>query len=635
MQQPSRAGALAAVDRLTNLRNWHMLETKSGHPRPDRRRERWQSLDGQWRFALGDGGLDAEAFDRTIEVPFPYQSAASGVGITDPHDVVRYRREFFAPEAATDERVLLHFGAVDYACTVFVDDLLVGEHSGGHVPFTFDITDALDPERGMHSLAVRVVDEYRADQLRGKQTASFPFMIHYTPTTGIWQPVWLEVTGASWIRDHHVDARSDGSLYIDADVAGIDRPMLRATITLADLAHVAEGRAPLHFHCEGVEPWGARAPHRYAMRLDVLGDGGAVLDTVFGAVGFRTIEIIGDDWTLNGAPFRPRLLLDQGLWPESLLAAPSEQALIDDLKFVLEAGFDGVRKHQKIEDPRFLWHADRLGLVIWDELPSPFGLARFEGALVDHALSEWRSAIRRDRSHPCVVAWVPINESWGVQGLHTRADQRDVVRRFVAETRALDRSRPVIDNSGWGHVETDVVDVHDYDQDPHRLTQRWTGITHRDWDRGPEEFDGTANGFDLARWMEFALVDRNRTPRDVLADMIPNPRVWVAGHEPRGSCPPLVMSEFGGVGLAFGDGPRERFDYVGAADPDDLLRRFTMLVDAVERVPEMRGWCWTQLADTEQEINGLLTADRRAKVAPELLRAALAAAPWTTHPSRR
>lgn len=611
-----------------------MIEELTGHPRPDRRRRRWQSLDGEWQFALGDGTLEPSAFDRTIIVPFPYQSAASGVGVTAPFDVVRYRREFTAPQHADDERVLLHFGAVDHSCTVFVDDTLVGEHRGGHVPCTFDITAALEASQATHSIAVRVVDEFRADQLRGKQTASFPFMIHYTPTTGIWQPVWIEVTGTAWIREHHIDARADGSVRIDADVAGADDAILRATITVGDHSYETEGPTPLELRCEGIEPWGVRTPHRYAIRIDVLGDGGRVLDTVSGAVGFRTIEIVGDDWFLNGAPFRPRLLLDQGLWPESLLAAPSEQALIDDLQFVVDAGFDGVRKHQKIEDPRFLWHADRLGLVVWDELPSPFGLARFEGELLDDALAEWCAAIRRDRSHPCVVAWVPINESWGVQGLHSRAEQREVVRRFVAATRELDRSRPVIDNSGWGHVDTDVVDVHDYDQDPVRLAQRWSGIARRNWDRGREEFDGAANGFDLARWLEFALVDLSRAPRDVIAEMIPNTTVWVAGNEPVGTAPPLVLSEFGGVGLAVGDGPRERFDYVGAADPDDLLRRFAELVDAAESVAEMRGWCWTQLADTEQEINGLLTADRRSKLAPELLRAVLLAAPWTTRDDR-
>lgn len=621
-----------------------MTADPAGHPRPDRRRSHWGSLDGRWDCRLGplaDAELEPGAvrFDRTIVVPFPFQATLSGIGVDEPHEVLWYRRAFTPPvdlDHAAGERLLIHLGAVDFAATVWVDGTEVGAHRGGHTSFTVDGTDALDPGRpdDDHELVVRAVDERRSDQLRGKQTATFPFMIHYTPTSGIWQPVWWEVAGPAWIDELHVVAEADGALRAEAEVAGAARRVagLRLLLDVDGEEVVLEGGPAVEGRVDGIRPWSPADPALYDLRAQLLDDDGAVLDEVAGHVGFRTLTVQGDDWLLNGAPLRQRLLLDQGYWPGSLLAPPSEEALLVDLRFVKDAGFDGVRKHQKVEDPRFLWHADRLGVLVWEELPSPFGLARIEGRLADDAWAEWSEAVRRDRSHPCIVAWVPFNESWGVQGVHHRPEHQETVRRFVAGTRALDPTRPVVDNSGWGHVDTDVVDVHDYDQDPASLRARWTGIEDRGWERGSVVLDDEVGGFDLARWLTFAQVDDPGAvdPR-VLGEMIPDVTVWADGCTPSvGAAGPLVLSELGGVGFdPAGAAAADRFDYAGAADADDLLARFVALVRATEEVPEMRGWCWTQLADTEQEVNGLLFADRTPKVDPVALRAALDDLPWT------
>lgn len=620
-----------------------MIAELAGHPRPDRRRSRWGSLDGRWDCRLGplaEAALDPQdvAFDRTIVVPYPFQSSLSGIGVDEPHEVVWYRRPFTPPPLAAGERLLVHLGAVDFAATVWVDGTEIGAHRGGHTSFTVDATDAIEPSRpdDAHELVVLAVDERRSDQLRGKQTATFPFMIHYTPTSGIWQPVWWEVAGPAWIDELHVVAEADGSLRAEAAVHGsADRvASLRLVIDVDGDEVVLAGATAVDGRVDGVRPWSPTDPALYDLRAELVGADGTVLDEVAGHVGFRTITIEGDDWLLNGAPLRQRLLLDQGYWPDSLLAPPSEEALLVDLAFVKDAGFDGVRKHQKVEDPRFLWHADRLGVLVWEELPSPFGLARIEGRLADDAWAEWSEAVRRDRSHPCIVAWVPFNESWGVQGVHQRPEHQETVRRFVAGTRALDPTRPIVDNSGWGHVDTDVVDVHDYDQDPASLRARWTGIEARGWERGSVVLDDEVGGFDLARWLTFAQVDDPGAvdPR-VLGEMIPDVTVWADGCTPSpGEAGPLVLSELGGVGFdPAGAAAADRFDYAGATDADDLLARFTALVRAAEEVPELRGWCWTQLADTEQEVNGLLFADRTPKVDPAALRAALATLPWSVH----
>ena len=598
------------------------------HPRPDRRRDRWVSLNGPWRLAFAKNAPEAVGYDRTITVPFAFQSEASGIGTAEAHEVIWYRRTFEPPVRGSDERVLLHFGAVDFEAAVWVDGADVGTHRGGHTSFTFDITDALEPGADDHEVTVRAIDEMRSDQLRGKQTATFPYMIHYTPTSGIWQPVWIEVTGSCWIAELTVQAEADGTIRAIADVRGPDAATLRLTIDVDGEPTVIEGTGTLTGHVDAVRAWSPDDPALYDLTAEVLSPRGQVLDTVHGAVGFRTLAIDGDEWLLNGAPLRQRLLLDQGYWPESLLTPPSDEAMLSDLRFVKGAGFNGVRKHQKIEDPRFLWHADRLGVLVWEELPSPFGIARVEGKLAEDAVTEWTEAIERDRSHPSVIAWVPFNESWGIQGVRHRLEHQDTVRRFVALTRELDPSRPVVDNSGWGHVDTDVVDVHDYDQDPLRLAARWTNVESRNWDRG--DVAGVGD-FDLARWLVFADVDDpSAVDPQILREMVPDVTVWADGcTPPAGTAGPLVLSEVGGIGLDTGGPVQDRFDYATARNGDDLVERLKALVAAIESVDRVRGWCWTQLADTAQETNGLLTADRRPKIDVARLRQELLALPWT------
>lgn len=608
------------------------------HPRPDRRRDRWASLDGAWEFSF-----DTPTFDRTIVVPFAYQCARSTIGSDDRHEVLWYRRGFTPPERGPDERVLVHFGAVDFAATVWVDGTKVGGHRGGHTSFTCDVTDALDGRTGDHELVVEAVDEFRADQLRGKQTVTFPFFVHYTPTSGIWQSVWVEIVGTTWISEHHIVAEADGSLRIDLDLAGDPPGGTRAVISgdgnedsgdLLVLEAGPDGR--LQGTLDGARQWSPDDPALYTLRLEVLDAQRAVIDTVHDHVGFRTVTVEPGRWLLNGEPLRQRLLLDQGYWPETLLTPPTDDALVADLTFAQLAGFNGVRKHQKIEDPRFLWHADQLGLLVWEELPSPFWLAHIEGDLEADATAEWTEAIRRDRNHPSVIAWVPVNESWGVQDLTREPRRIEVVRRLVAHTRALDPSRPVVDNSGWGHVDTDVVDVHDYDQNPARLTARWSGIEARGWDRGPTiDGDNGLGGDDLQtaleRWRTFVDPPEAELVDDRwMIEALPDTAVWAPGCVPDlGTAGPLVLSEIGGVGLAVGAAPDDVFEYSTARDADDLLARFAALVTAVEEIPEAVGWCWTELADVEQEINGLLTADRRPKIDPARIRAVLDRAPWS------
>jgi beta-galactosidase/beta-glucuronidase len=348
------------------------------HPRPDRRRRGWASLNGPWAFGFDDADVGLargwsdrpDAFDRTIVVPFVPQCAASGVGDVGRHEILWYRRVFENP-AGPGERLLLHFGAVDHEATVWVNGVEVGRHRGGYTPFRFDVTEFCVP--GENALVLRAVDRFRPDQVRGKQAPTFPYLISYTAASGIWQSVWLEVTGPSYLGD--LDLRSDaatGRLAVTTAVCG------EASGAMLELRVSREGRAVaaaagpagalVTLDVPDASLWSPAAPTLYDVELVLRAPDGEALDHLHGYTGFRSIEIRDGRWLLNGEPVVQRLLLDQGYWPDSNLTPPSDAAIRADLEYVKAAGFTGVRKHQKIEDPRWLWWADRLGVLVWAEM---------------------------------------------------------------------------------------------------------------------------------------------------------------------------------------------------------------------------------------------------------------------------
>ena len=298
------------------------------------------------------------------------------------------------------------------------------------------------------------------------------------------------------------------------------------------------------------------------------------------------MAVDGDRFVLNGRPYRLRMVLDQGYWPQSGMTPPDDDALRRDVELARAMGFNGVRKHQKIEDPRYLYWADRLGLLVWEEMPSAY---RFNRASVERTTREWMAVLRRDSSHPCIVAWVPFNESWGVPNLPMNADERHYVRALYSLTKTLDPSRPVVGNDGWESVATDIIGIHDYDADAEALMRRYQA----------EEI--------LPR-----LFKRER----------PGGRTLVLEGD-RHLEQPIVLSEFGGIALA--PGARGTWGYSRASSPDDLAARYTSLLNAVASMGVLSGFCYTQFADTYQEANGLLYADRTPKFPLRAIAAATAA----------
>ena len=576
------------------------------YPRPQLRRQDWTNLNGEWSFAFDDAGEGLakdwqsvtpedlrpgnSPFDRKITVPFCYQSKISGIGETAFHDVVWYARTFeYTPEG--DERLLLHFGAVDYRATVWVNGAQVVSHEGGHTPFSADVTQAL--VGGDNVVVVWAEDPSRDVTIpRGKQYWKEKSEgIFYTRTTGIWQTVWLEPVNRRHIDSLRLTPDVDAaSVELEVSVRGIEPGMsLRATVELGgeqvledtvDLrSSLVERSLPLHcgeapdavhladWPCPAL--WSPERPSQYDLRLELLDRGGEVLDRLVSYFGMRKIEVKDGKIFLNDRPLYQRLVLDQGYFPEGILTAPTDEDLRRDVELAKEMGFNGARKHQKVEDPRWLYWADTLGLLVWGEMANAY---QYSPEYVRRIMAEWQEAVNRDYNHPCIVAWAPMNESWGVPNLASDRSQTEHLLTLYHLTRSLDPTRLVVSNDGWEHAITDLCTIHDY--------------------RDAE-----------------ALAKSYATRESAVAAEPANKPIYVSGHVHGGE--PILITEFGGVAFS---GDERGWGYSTVADADEFLALYGSLVEALMRSRPIQGFCYTQLTDVEQEINGLLTYDRKPKM---------------------
>jgi beta-galactosidase/beta-glucuronidase len=544
------------------------------YPRPNLQRSEWVNLNGEWEFGIGE----KPSFERRILVPFCPESKLSGIGEL-PGDVVWYRRHFDAP---VGECLLLHFGAVDYRATVWVNDAEVARHQGGHTPFSADITSVARPRD--NSLVVRVEDPLADKTIpRGKQYwKKEPEGIFYTQTTGIWQTVWLEPLPSRHIRRIRlspdllagaVEFELVGQGQAEV-VASLDGEVVGRWVGLA-----GRGRIDL----DRVVPWHPDSPVLYGLEARLLADDGSVADLVGSYFGLRTIETKDGRFWLNGEPFIQRLVLDQGYFQDGLMTAPDDEALRRDIELAQSFGFNGARKHQKTEDPRWLYWADKLGFLVWSEMPSFYEhSAEAEGRL----LAEWTEVLLRDYNHPSIVAWVVANESFGF-GQHIDPSIRSsCLVRLYNLTHDLDDTRPTISNDGWEHAVSDLCTVHDYSP-PAKLAERYRSL---DTDLFQGAHDHPTYG---------------------------------PGYGYRGE--PLLVTEFGGIRVSAPGG----WGWLEVQDRDQFLDVYRALIDALMDPGPVQGFCYTQLTDVQQEQNGLLTADRAPKVDPDLIR------PITQTPKRQ
>jgi len=573
------------------------------YPRPQLVRNEWMNLNGTWQFEFDDSNVGLQEkwfkskvqFSKVIQVPFAYQTKLSGIHDTSFHDYVWYRREFEISEEMRDKRIILHFGAVDYRTMVYVNEQLVGTHEGGHTPFSFDITHYLKGEQ--ESLVVRVEDPSVDETIpRGKQYwLEESAGIWYTRTTGIWQTVWLEAVTSTHIKQVRFTPDLDkGDVVIEYEVAGNfskksiafeisfkGEPVAKSLIAVQE----SYGKCAINlfnkkifrteYHHNGWA-WTPETPNLFDVHIR-LEDEDRVLDELDSYFGMRKVHTENGMVYLNNRPYYQKLVLDQGYWPDGLLTAPTDKDLKRDIQLAKEMGFNGCRKHQKVEDPRFLYWADQLGFIVWGECAAT---ASFSETAFARLTKEWIEIVERDYNHPCIITWVPLNESWGVPHICNNDQQISHSLAMYYLLHSLDSTRLVISNDGWEMTKTDICAIHNYNHGQKEEVEKY--------DYYKESLS---------------------TKEKLLQSRPAGREIYTKTCNYEGE--PILLTEFGGIG--FKAGTESGWGYTSVSDEKEYLDDYRRIMEAVFASKALHGFCYTQLTDVEQEINGILTYDRQPK----------------------
>lgn len=565
----------------------------TNHPRPDFRRENWIDLNGIWQFAFDEQNMGIQEkwfipekqLNQTIRVPFCYQAEASGIHCEKMVDTVWYRRKVSLPDNFLGKHVLLRFIAVDYQTFVYINGLYQGMHEGGYSSFSFDITDAL--HEGENDICLRIVDLPNREQPRGKQYWKDGWKrCWYVPCTGIWQSVYMEAVSAVHLEKIHIMPNiTDGMAYVS--IALNQRPANETEAALTvyyDNTIITRVKIALTgknttvgismIDPDGIEDvhlWSPRDPALYDVKAAIL-QNDVVLDEVYTYFGMRKIEVRNGYIMLNDRAVYLRMVLDQGYWKDSLMTPPDDHAIRTDIELTKRLGFNGARKHQKVEDPRYYYWADRMGLLVWGEIPAAF---EYSHKAVCNTVQTMEEMIDRDFNHPSIIAWVPVNESWGMTRMYENHAMQSTARMLYHLCKALDPSRIVSANDGWETTETDILGLHDYTADGKAITAHFNN------------YDRIAN----------YAVDSRMCCSD---SFVPS------GKEA------LMITEFGGIAMDIQDGG---WGYNGKVkNEEEFLARFCDQIHGIHEISACRGFCYTQLTDVRQEGNGILTEDRKPKI---------------------
>ncbi len=566
------------------------MNTRNEYPRPQFRRDNWQNLNGEWEFDFGDRDIKNLSLSRKINVPFSYQWEKSGIGDKAVHDVMWYRRTFKIEKKNKGKRALLCFNAADYETDVYINGNHVLSHTGGFTPFHADITEYITD--GENTIAVRCKDTLETAVPRGKQSwTGEPFTCFYYPNSGIWQSVWIDFFEDDCIENYSLQSDIDSrtvygyieTLYGKADEIEItltfkDKTIKKQRLTLdgkrTEFCISLKGNA---FDFGGML-WTPQTPNLIYVDFRLF-IGGKPCDEAYTRIGLRKIYIDGNGKIcLNDRPLFQRLILDQGYWQESGLTPPSAEALKRDIELSKAMGFNGARKHQKVEDPYYYYYAEELGFLVWCEMPSAYTFCDRE---VKAVTAEWQEIVNYAKNFTSVIAYVPLNESWGVREIRTDKAQQDFARSLYYLTKSIDDTRIISTNDGFETVEdSDILGIHDYDI--------------KNEEEFPTKYDGNYDGMHPQGWALFA-----------------------DGQKYKGQ--PVLLTEFGGIAFV-SDSSGEAWGYGnGAKNEEELCARLEQLIIGISKT-EFQGYCYTQLTDVQQEVNGLLYADRTPKADLEKLK---------------
>lgn len=580
---------------------------KKDYPRPQFVRNQWENLNGTWDFSFDDKNVGEiekwyESFkgELEIQVPFTFETKLSGIQDETRHDNIWYRRTIQVDgNKLKDNNYIIHFEGSDFITKLWVNGQYAGSHRGGYARFSFDITNLVVD--GENEIIVKVEDSFDMQQPRGKQRwMDEAYLCWYIPTTGIWKTVWSEyvpkislssVKMTPNIQDFHLElefnvnapeSHFNGDLLVET-VVSFHGELVNKTITALTSKHVCAKIDMAKRNCWSYENpmyvWTPNTPHLYDVEFRLI-DNQTVIDEIGSYCAMRDIRIDGPKVLLNNTALYQKLILDQGYWKDSHLTPPSEEALIEDIDKIKEMGYNGLRKHQKTEDERFLYWCDVKGMLVWCEAPSAY---QFSDYAVSEFITEWLEIVKQNYNHPCIITWTPVNESWGVTEIQTKSEQQHFTEAIYYLTKSIDKMRPVIVNDGWVHTISDIITLHDYVAEGSVFAERYADL------------DRIVNNEIPFNGKMLAMAD---------------------GYEYVGQ--PIMISEFGGIAFNNDD---FGWGYNGKVNTEEaFIERFDKIVTAVKELPYACGYCYTQITDVQQEINGLMDNDRNYKIKPEIIK---------------
>ncbi|OFK53073.1 glycoside hydrolase family 2 [Globicatella sp. HMSC072A10] len=574
------------------------------HPRPQFIREKWELLDGEWDFCFDEQNRGLKESwskgipsDKKIKVPYTYETKLSNIDIQTPHNVIWYQKNVVFNK---EDKITINFEGADFHTTVWLNGVKVGQNIGGYHRFSFDLDDYIID--GNNSIIVRCEDSLDTNQVRGKQRwLNNSFRCWYVQSTGIWKSVWIEYRNSNVYlssvkmkpeidNDHLIiqptisgnnSIIKENDYFIEVDIYFEEELITNCCVLInhQEQEIILDTRVKRDSNW-GTKIWTIETPNLYDIRFKLLDNQTKILDEVNSYFGMRKISIEGDRILLNNRELYQKLILDQGYWPESGLTPPSVRALENDLEKVKSLGYNGVRKHQKIEDERFLYLCDKLGILVWIEMPSNY---QFSDLSIKNFTEEWIKIVTQNFNHPSVITWVPFNESWGIKNIFKDKQQQSFTEGIYYLTKSIDPDRPVITNDGWEHTISDIITLHDYEEFSEMLKHRY-------------------------KEKSLILDNRIQFNKDKFA--------FANGYKYMGQ--PIIISEFGGI--AFATENEDQWGYgTHVKNEEDFIERFNNIHEAIFELEYVTGYCYTQLTDVEQEVNGLLDINRKPKVSTDLI----------------